>query len=291
MVGDSTRPLYFLILTSILNIILDLFFVLVLQQGIAGVAYATIIAQFISAGLTLLLLSRSKDVFRLTWRDMKIEWETLRQIFAVGLPTGIQSVITAFSNVFVQSYINAFGSECMAGWSSYNKLNQFCMLPTQSLSVAVTTFVSQNIGAGREKRADRGTAVTVGLSVCVLSLIAALLYIFAEPAVRLFTKDAAVISFGVLFIHTNTWLQPFGDLCHVFAGALRGRGDSRGPMIIMLSTFVGLRQLYLFLITRFVVNTPVSVGIGYPVGWLTCCATMAIYYRFRVKRKVASITV
>ena len=105
------------------------------------------------------------------------------------------------------------------------------------------------------------------------------------------TKDAAVISFGVLFIHTNTWLQPFGDLCHVFAGALRGRGDSRGPMIIMLSTFVGLRQLYLFLITRFVVNTPVSVGIGYPVGWLTCCATMAIYYRFRVKRKVASITV
>ena len=152
-VGDTTRPLYFLILTSVLNIILDLLFVVVFHWGIAGVAYATILSQFISAGLTLLLLTRSADIYRLTWHDLRIDKGILGRIFSVGLPAGIQSVITAFSNVFVQSYINFFGSGCMAGWGCYNKLDQFVMLPMQSMAMASTTFVSQNIGAGKQKRA------------------------------------------------------------------------------------------------------------------------------------------
>ena len=159
-VGDTTRPLYFLILTSVLNILLDLVFVLVFKMGIAGVAYATIISQFISAGLILWLLTVSRDVYRLTWNDLAIDGEIMKHIFTVGLPAGIQSVITAFSNVFVQSYINAFGSGCMAGWSCYNKLDQFIMLPMQSMAMASTTFVSQNMGAEQPKRAERGTYIT-----------------------------------------------------------------------------------------------------------------------------------
>ncbi|MBQ3424624.1 MAG: MATE family efflux transporter, partial [Clostridia bacterium] len=142
-VGDTTRPLMFLILTSLLNIVLDLVFVLGLHSGIAGVAYATILSQLLSALLTLRLLTKSRDIYRLTWTDLRIEFPVLGRILSVGLPAGIQSVITAFSNVFVQSYINHFGSACMAGWSCYNKLDQFIMLPMQFTAMAATTFVSQ----------------------------------------------------------------------------------------------------------------------------------------------------
>ncbi len=288
-VGDSTRPLYFLILTSILNILLDLFFVLVLKLGVAGAAIATILSQFVSGGLILLLLSRSRDIYRLSWRELRIELPILRRIVAVGLPMAIQQVLTAFSNVFVQGYVNFFGSDVMAGWSSYNKLDQFIMLPMQSMAMASTTFVSQNIGAGQERRADRGTVASLLLSVSVTGTIGLLLLFFASPAVRLFSPDREVIRYGMLFIRTNVMFLVFNCVNHVLAGALRGRGDSAGPMIIMLSCFVGARQLYLWLVTHFVANTPRIVGFGYPVGWMLCCVTELSYFfltrRLRLRRE------
>ena len=283
-VGDTMRPLYFLILTSVLNIILDLAFVLGLHRGIEGVAWATIISQFISAFLILLLLSRSEDIYRLTWHDLKIDRVILGRIFAVGLPAGIQSIITAFSNVFVQSYINYFGSSCMAGWSCYNKLDQFIMLPMQSMAMASTTFVSQNIGAEKRQRADKGTIVTVALSVGVTAVIVAVLCLFAAPAVGLFTPDASVIEYGVLFIRVNSFFLLFNGVSHVLAGALRGQGDSRGPMIIMLLSFVGIRQVYLYVVSRFIANTPLLVGFGYPVGWTTCCIIEMTYFFLRRRK-------
>ena len=283
-VGDTMRPLYFLIFTSVLNTLLDLLFVLGLHSGIEGVAWATIISQFISAFLILLLLTRSKDIYRLTWQDLKIDRGILGGIFAVGLPAGIQSVITAFSNVFVQSYVNFFGSSCMAGWSCYNKLDQFVMLPMQSMAMAATTFVSQNIGAGRERRADKGTVITVSMSVGVTAVIVALLCLFAAPAVRLFSPDQSVIEYGVLFIRANCFFLLFNCVNHVLAGALRGRGDSKGPMIIMLLAFVGIRQVYLYVVTRFIANTPFLVGFGYPVGWTTCCIIELTYFFLRWRK-------
>ena len=277
-VGDSTRPLYFLILTSILNIILDLFFVLVLKAGLAGAAIATILSQFLSGTLILVLLTRTKDIYRLNWKELRLDFPILRQIFAVGLPAAVQSVLTAFSNIFVQSYINIFGSDCMAGWSSYNKLDQFIMLPMQSMAMAATTFVSQNVGAGNDRRADRGTVSALLLTCGITGVIIALLIGFAPSAVRLFSPDPAVIEYGVLFIRTNVAFLLFNCINHVLAGALRGRGDSRAPMIIMLSTFVGVRQVYLYIVTRFVANTPRIVGFGYPVGWVCCCALELFYF-------------
>ena len=283
-VGDTMRPLYFLILTSVVNIVLDLLFVVVLRWGIAGVAWATILSQFLSAALTLMLLTRSRDIYRLTWVDLKIDRGILGEIFAVGLPAGIQSVITAFSNVFVQSYVNFFGSSCMAGWSCYNKLDQFVMLPMQSMAMAATTFVSQNIGAGRQRRADQGTVITVSMSVGVTAVIVTLLCLFAAPAVRMFSPDQSVIDYGVLFIRANCFFLLFNCVNHVLAGALRGRGDSKGPMIIMLLAFVGIRQIYLFVVTRFVANTPFLVGFGYPVGWTTCCVIELTYFFLRWRK-------
>ena len=284
-VGDTTRPLMFLILTSLLNIVLDLLFVVSFHMGIAGVALATIISQFISALLTLRLLTFTKDIYRLVWRDLRIDWPVLRRIFAVGLPAAIQSVITAVSNVFVQGYINAFGSSCMAGWSAYNKLDTFIMLPMQSMAMAATTFVSQNIGAKQTRRADQGTRTAIGMSLLVTAVIALGLYIFAEPATGLFTPDQSVIEFGALFLHANVFFLLCNCVNHVLAGALRGRGDSRGPMAIMLMGFVVIRQIYLFVVTRFVANTPRLVGFGYPVGWMSVCVIEVAYFFIRWKRK------
>ena len=287
-VGDSTRPLYFLIFTSLLNIALDLFFVLVLKMGVAGAAVATIISQFTSAALILVLLSHTRDIYRLEWRELKIKWPILRRVFAIGLPAAVQSVITAFSNVFVQGYINVFGSDVMAGWSSYNKLDQFIMLPMQSMAMSATTFVSQNIGAGNDRRSDRGTVAALGLTCAVTGSIIALLVAYAPGAVRLFSPDEAVIRYGVLFIRTNVVFLLFNCINHVLAGALRGRGDSRGPMIIMLASFVALRQIYLFVVTHFIANTPKIVGIGYPVGWVSCCAAELLYFAVKRRKRLAA---
>ena len=283
-VGNTTLPLIFLVLTSMLNIILDLLFVLVLHAGIAGVGYATILSQFISAVLTLVLLTRTDEVYQLVWRDLRIDRKTLRRITSVALPAGIQSVLTAFSNIFVQSYVNFFGSDCMAGWSCYNKLDQFIMLPMASMANAATSFVSQNIGAGQEKRANQGTFAANAMTLSLTGIIAAGLFVYAAPAVGLFTKEASVIEYGSLFLRANVFFLLFNCVNHVLAGALRGRGDARGPMFIMLGCFVGIRQIYLFLVTRFVANTPLLVGLGYPVGWVTCCIVEVTYYLLRWRR-------
>ena len=285
-VGDSTRPLYFLILTSLLNIVLDLFFVLALKMGVAGVAVATILSQFISAALVLLLLTRTRDIYRLQWRELRIDFPTLRRIFSVGMPAALQSILTAFSNVFVQGYINFFGSDVMAGWGSYNKLDQFILLPMQSVAMAATTFVSQNSGAGDEKRSHQGTVTAIAMTCTVMGLIAAALFIWAPGAVRLFSPDADVIRYGVMFIRTNVFFLLFNCVNHVLAGSLRGRGDARGPMIIMLTSFVAIRQCYLYLVTHFVANTPRLVGFGYPVGWFSCCVLLSLYAWRKNRRRM-----
>ena len=282
-VGNTVLPLMFLVLTSLMNIVLDLFFVVVLHRGVEGVAYATILSQFISAVLTLRLLSGTKEIYRLTWRDLRIDPGVGKRIFSVALPAGIQSVITAFSNIFVQAYINFFGSSCMAGWSCYNKLDQMVFLITQSIAMAATTFVSQNIGAKQEERADRGTVTAVLLAVSTIIVTGGILVMNARSAVRLFTQDESVIEFGVLFIQTNTMFILFNGVNHILAGALRGRGDSRGPMAIMLLGFVLFRQIYLFVMTRFISNTPRPVGFSYPVGWMLTMVMEVGYYLYRVR--------
>ena len=166
----------------------------------------------------------------------------------------------------------------MAGWSCYNKLDQFIMLPMQSMALASTAFVSQNIGAGKKKRAEEGTRAAIIAALMVTGVIALSLFIFAEKATGLFTSSEAVIEYGVLFVRTNVLFLMFNCVNHVLAGALRGRGDARGPMIIMLLSFVAIRQVYLFILTRYISNTPRWVGFGYPVGWMCCCVIELLYY-------------
>lgn len=266
-----------MIFTSVMNAFLDLVFVVVFKMGIAGVAYATIVSQFISAFLTLMLLTRTKDIYKMTWNDLKIDFPALRQIFAVGLPAAIQSILTAFSNIFVQSYINYFGSSVMAGWAAYNKLDQFVMLPQQSMAMAATTFVSQNMGAKQEKRALQGLFTSLGTTLAITGVAAVTLIIIAPAAVGMFTTDEAVIGYGSLFLRANLLFMLINACSHVTAGALRGKGDSKGPMIIMPANYVGIRQIYLFVMTNYILNIPLSVGLFYPVGWTCNFLTFVVY--------------
>ena len=288
-VGDTKRPLYFLIFTSVVNVILDLLFVLAFKMGVAGVALATIISQFVSALLVLRLLLRTKDIYYFSWNDLKCSGKIFKDILLIGLPTGIQSVITAFSNVFVQSYVNYFGSACMAGWSCYNKLDTFIMLPVQSMSSAATTFVGQNMGAKKYDRVNKGTVQALVLIVAITGVISAFLFFFAEPASRLFIDDNEVIQFSVMFLRTNVFILLFNCVSHTLAGALRGRGDSTGPMVIMISCYVGVRQIYLYVLTHFISNTARLVGFSYPVGWVTCAVVEVTYFYFRWVRKKKNV--
>ena len=179
-IGDSRRPLYFLCFSSVVNIGLDLLFVLKFRMGIAGVAYATIIAQFASAILVLVVLSNKSEPYGIVWRELRLSKAILKVIVRVGMPAGLQQAVTSFSNVFVQSYINAFGSSCMAGWTSYAKIDQFVMLPMQSLSLASTTFVGQNLGAHQLDRAKKGMRTSLSIAIGSTVFLAILLNIFAS---------------------------------------------------------------------------------------------------------------
>ncbi len=279
-VGDSRRPFYFLVTSAVINTILDLVFVIVFHMGVKGVAYATIIAQGVSAILTILVLMRSPSCIRLDLRKLKMHWDLLGQIIRVGIPAAIQMAITAFSNVFVQSYINQFGSDCMGGWTAYTKMDQLIFLPMQSLGLASTTFVGQNLGAGKDERAQKGVRVSLGMAMAVTVAVSVAVIAAAPLLVAFFNRKPEVITYGTLFLRH---LTPFYVLCcvnQIYAGALRGAGNSRAPMLIMLGSFVLFRQAYLYLVSNFVSNTILPLAMGYPAGWFLCSAITLIYYHF-----------
>ena len=282
-VGDSRRPLYFLCVSALTNIVLDLVFVVVFSWGVAGVAYATIISQFASAVLVLIVLTRSDTAYGIKWRQIRIRRGMLGRIMAIGFPSGIQQAITSFSNVFVQSYINYFGSACMAGWSSYNKLDVFVLIPMQSVALALTTFVGQNYGAGRMDRARKGVWQALWMTLSVTAVLCVAIVLGARPLNRLFTADEEVISYGVRFISI---ISPFYLACcfnQIYAGALRGAGDAKTPMYIMLFSFVLFRQAYLF-INRQLGISFLGVTLAYPMGWIVCSVLMVLFYRRSVAK-------
>lgn len=279
-VGDTKRPLLFLIFSSVLNILLDLLFVMAFQWGIAGAAIATILSEAISAVLVCVTLMRSQEAYRLTLQDLHVNWPVFRRILVIGLPVGIQQSLTAFSNAFVQSYINRFdSSSIVAGWSTHMKVDQFTLLPAQSISQATTTFVSQNLGAGREDRARKGFWTALAMGTVVLLAVSGAIYLSAEGVASLFNREPDVVFFGAAFMTMMVPYRPLTAIFQCIAGALRGEGDARGPMFIMLFSFVAVRWVYLLTITQFP-HDVYAVAFGYPVGWIVCAALSCLYYYY-----------
>ena len=278
-VGDSKRPFYFLVVSAVLNIILDLTFVLAFHMGVEGVAYATIISQGVSAVLVLLTLAREKNWIRLQLRYLRIQISILWKIIRVGIPAALQLAVTSFSNVFVQSYINFFGADYMSGWTAYTKIDQLMVLPMQSLALASTTFVGQNLGINQVDRAKKGTRTACLMAILITIAVLSVVIPTAPYLVAFFNQKPTVIQAGTLFLRC---LSPFYVLCcinQVYSAALRGAGNSRTPMILMLFSFVLFRQCYLFLMANFISNTVLPIALGYPAGWLVCSTLTLLYYR------------
>ena len=278
-VGDSRRPFYYLVVAAVINTVLDLVFVISFKMGVAGVAYATIIAQAVSALLTMITLCRSDSCIRVRFRDLRIHGIMLKKTVQIGIPAGLQMAVTSFSNVFVQSYINQFGANCMGGWTAYTKIDQLIFLPMQSLALAATTFVGHNLGLHQVDRAKRGIRTAFLMSIVVTVIVSAVVVGFAPAFVEFFNNKTEVVSYGAMF---QRWLTPFYVLCcvnQVYSGALRGAGNSRAPMIIMLFSFVVFRQIYLYIMSNFIANEILPLAMGYPAGWLVCSLLTLIYYR------------
>lgn len=278
-VGDSKRPFYFLVVTAVLNTVLDLVFVLVFDMGVEGVALATILAQATSALLVMITLMRAKSCVKLSLRDLRIHWDMLKKVIRVGLPAAIQLSITSFSNVFVQSYINYFGSDFMAGWTAYAKIDQLVLLPMQSIALASTTFVAQNLGSGQDKRAQKGLGTALLLSVASTAILVIPVMLFSPFLVAFFNAKPEVVEFGTVLLRI---ISPFYLLCtfnQVLAGALRGAGNSRAVMFIMLPSFVIFRQIYLFVMANYICNEFIPIAMSYPAGWILASLLLYIYYK------------
>ena len=276
-VGDSRRPLLFLIFSAILNTVLDLVFVLAFGMGVDGVAYATVLAQVLSAAMILVTLTREKSAYGIRWRELRVDRDSLRQILRLGLPSSIQSAITSFSNVFVQSYINFFGSACMAGYGVYSKIDAFALIPVQAISMSSTTFVGQNWGARQAGRAREGVRTATVMSLISTAVLGALVFVLAHPLMRFFSPEPEVIDFGVRFIRIVTPFYVTICFNQIYAGALRGIGDATMPTVIMVASFVVFRQIYLA-VTKALGAGFLAVALAYPVGWILCSTLLIIRY-------------
>lgn len=283
-VGDSSRPFYFLVISSVINIVLDLLFVAIFNMGVVGVALATVIAQWISAILAFITLMREKNCVKIILKDIRVHKNLLQKIIKVGIPAALQMALTSFSNMFVQSYVagaNGLQVVNLGAWTSYSKLDQFLFLPTQSISLAATTFVAQNLGISDVKRAKKGVKISVVLSFCATAVSIVLVVIFAPFFASLFkSDDVRIVELATVLLR---YISPF-YICtcvnQIFSAVMRGAGNSRAPMMIMLCSFVGIRQIYLYIMSNYISNDLLPIGMGYPFGWISCAALMLLYYKF-----------
>ena len=275
--GDSKRPLYFLIISTIINIVLDLLFVAVFHMGIGGAAVATVVAQGLSMVLVFYKMMREDTVYRVSWREIRIHRRFLRQIIAIGLPSGIQNGIVSLSNVVVQSNINSFGDIAMAGCGAYNKLDGFALLPAGSFSLALSTFVSQNIGAEQYDRAKKGAAFGLVAAMAISELAGVFIYFAAPQLVGFFNDDPEVIRYGVLMARNIVFAYALVAYSNAMAGVLRGAGLSRVPMFVMVGCWCVLRVLWIQIMVPLTQDIR-FVFWSYPITWTVSVTILTVYF-------------
>lgn len=276
-VGDSRRPLLYLIISSLTNIALDLFFIAVLGMGVGAAALATIISQFLSALLCLHHLTHAPREYRISLKKLKIDRQILRQIISNGLPSGIQNSIISIANVVVQSNINAFGPTAMAGCGSYSKIEGFGFLPITCFAMSLTTFVSQNLGAKQYDRAKKGAYFGIICSITLAELVGITIYLASPVLISLFNREADVVAFGVMQAHTVTLFYFLLAFLHCIAGILRGAGKAIVPMLVMMVCWCVIRVSYITIAVRIVPQIQ-TVFWAYPLTWSLSSIVFLIYF-------------
>jgi len=277
-VGDSRRPLYYLILASAINVVLDLLFVGVFGWGVASAAAATAISQGISAVLCLYRLVRTREPYRLEWSKLRIDRSSFRQIIQFGLPGGVQNSVIAFANVVVQSHINAFGDSAVAGCGAYSKIEGFAIMPMVCFSMVMATFVGQNLGAKQYDRVRKAATYSILFSIAMAVVIGGCICLFSPQLLGLFSDSPEVVAFGV----KQAWIMgPFyflAAITHSIAGILRGAGKAMIPMLATLCCWCLFRVLYISVIVQMWADIQ-AVITAYPVTWMLSAVALFIYYR------------
>lgn len=278
-VGDTKRPLIFLVVSGVTNACLNLLLVIVFKMDVAGVAIATVISQMISCVLVLICLYKTDAVYQLRFKKLRIKWEYLGQIFRIGIPAGIQSTLISFSNVLLQSSVNSFGSIAMAGYTAANNVLSFLYMGANSITQACMSFTSQNYGARKPKRMDKVLIDGLILQVVICLTLGVLAYVFGNQVSNIYTDDPNVIKCSVEILALTTVPYFLCGFMDTFPGVLRGMGRSTVPMILCLLGTVGVRILWIYCF--FPHNRTLGyLFVSYPVSWIATIVMQLIYYIF-----------
>lgn len=276
-VGDSTHPLVYLIISSLLNVVLDIVFIAKLGTGVGGAAVATVISQFVSVFLCMYRLMTTNESYRLNLREIGIDWPMMKLIVRYGLPSGLQNSVIAIANVVVQSNINAFGTMAIAGCGAYSKIEGFAFLPITSFTIAITTFVGQNLGAKQYERAKKGARFGIFCSIAAAELIGAVIYLTAPKLIGFFTSEPEAIAFGVQKCRVCVLFFFLLALSHCFAAVLRGAGKAVVPMATMLISWCLIRVSILEIVVP-IYHSIAVVNWVYPITWCISAIILMVYY-------------
>lgn len=276
-VGDSRHPLYFLIVSSFLNIILDLVFVRYLRMGVAGAAWATIVCQGIAMLMVIMVMMRTDGEYRLYLSKLRINFGILGEIVRIGIPAGVQGMVVSVSNVVVMSYINTFGSASIAGFSGANKFDNFIGLPVNSFALAATTFCGQNLGAKEFERVRQGIRAALLMSCATVIFMGVIVFANAPLCISMFSKDNEVIQAGARLIRIMCPCYIFLCFHQIFSSALRASGHSSVPMATSILSFVVMRQIFLALAMP-VWHDIALVGWCYSITWAAAAVLTGTYY-------------
>lgn len=283
-IGDSQAPFYYLVLSSCMNIVLDILFVAVMKMGVAGVAIATVIAQGASVVLSILRMMKMDEAYCFRFHKLKIHGRLLKEVIRLGLPAGLQSSITGLSNMYLQRYMNTFSTAAISGIGSAMKIDQFAGMPCNALGLAMTTFISQNIGAGKPKRARQGNRIAAIAVLIMVAIVGIPVYFFADSLVGLFGKDPAMIGYGVGMLKVIMPVYLTMGMQMLFGGIIRGYGYSTMTMLFSLFGMVAVRQIFLAISLN--IHHEVSyIYWGYPIGWTASLILMLGFYFLVVCKK------
>ncbi len=277
-VGDSKHPLYYLIVSSLINIVLDFLFMGVLGWGVWSAAFATTVSQFVSCILCLIRLFRCKDVYQLKFKELRVDKVHLKEIIHYGLPSGFQNSVIAFANVIVQTNINSFGSVAQSACGTYAKLEGFAFLPITCFTMALTTFVSQNLGARQYDRTKKGTKFGIICAVVMAEIVGVIMILFARELMELFIQDnPEAVKIGIQQARVESLFFCFLSFSHCIAAILRGAGKPIMPMLVMLATWCALRVAYISIFVP-IIGKPWVIFSAYPLTWTISSIIYLFFY-------------
>lgn len=276
-IGDSRRPMIYLIICCLVNIVLDILFVGFMHMGVAGAAIATITSQAVSAILTMRALMRTEECYKFVLKKLRVDFPLLGRILRIGFPAGIQSMMYSISNLLIQANINALGTDTMAAWTAFGKVDSIIWMVMGAFSVSVTTFVGQNWGAGKVDRVK--TSIRTGMVVELLStlIMSGVILLTGQHLIRLFTQDEGVIAISLMIMHCNVPLYASFVPIDLLSGGMRGMGNSLAPMLIICFGVCIFRVVWLFTAVP-LNNNIITIVLSYPISWILTSIVMIIYY-------------